>query len=120
MNKEIILDTISIARRIVDILEEHKAEDIVLMDVSQQVFFTDYFIICSGSSSRMLQSLSDVVMEIIRDEFHLHGRIQGITSGGWVLLDLGDIVVHLFSPDRREYYQLEDLWKEAKILVKLH
>lgn len=90
------------------------------MDISKQVSFTDYFIICSGSSSRMLQSLADVVMDKIRDEYHLHGKKQGAGDGGWILIDLGDIVVHLFSPERREFYQIEDLWKEAKTLVKLH
>ncbi len=90
------------------------------MDVRNQVSFTDYFVICSGSSSRMLQSLADVVLDKIREEYRLHGKKQGVGEGGWILLDLGDIVVHLFSPERREFYQLEDLWKEAKTLVKLH
>ncbi len=90
------------------------------MDVSQQVSFTDYFVVCSGTSSRMLQSLSEAVSGKIREEYHQHCSIQGANSAGWVLLDFGDIVVHIFSPDRRDFYQLEDLWKEAKTLIKVH
>lgn len=100
-------------------MENHKAEDIVLMDVSNQVDFTDYFIICTGTSDRMLDSLSKAVSDEIRDQYKVHSKIQGKPSGGWILIDIGNIVVHIFSPDRRDYYSLEELWNEAKVLLKL-
>ena len=89
------------------------------MDVREQVDFTDYFIICTGTSDRMLQSLSDAVKNEIREKYQAHCIVQGIAEGGWMLLDIGDIVVHIFSPDRRNYYSLEELWNESKILLKL-
>ncbi len=111
--------TAAIARRIVEILEEHKGEDILFLDVSEQVDFTDYFIIVSATSDRMIQALADAVQDKIRDEFKLHSKLQGISGGGWTLIDLGDIVVHIFSPERREFYDLESLWKEAKTLLRI-
>ncbi len=89
------------------------------MDVSDLAEFTDYFIICTGTSDRMLQSLADVVSKDIRSSYKIHIKKQGVAEGGWMLMDYGDVVVHLFSPDRRAYYSLEDLWREAKILLKL-
>lgn len=113
------VETVAIARRIVEILEDHKGEDILLLDVSNQVDFTDYFIIVSATSDRMIQALADAVQDKIREEFKLHSKLQGVSGGGWTLIDMGDIVVHVFSPERREFYDLESLWKEAKTLLRL-
>lgn len=114
------METNVVARKIVEILEDHKGDDIVLLDVSKQVDFTDYFVIASGTSDRMLESLSNFVVDGIRDEFHLRGYVQGIPSGGWILIDFGDIVVHIFSPEKRSYYSLEELWNESKVLLKVN
>ncbi|MEN6435100.1 MAG: ribosome silencing factor [Anaerolineaceae bacterium] len=100
-------------------LEQKKAENIVLMDVSEVASFTDYFIICSGSSDRMLKSLGDAVMEDAHKNFKLNGRFEGKSENGWVLIDLNDIIVHIFFEDQRKYYSLEDLWEHGKILVTI-
>jgi ribosome-associated protein len=100
-------------------LEDKKGEDIVLMDVSNICQFTDYFIICSGTSDRMLQSLSKAVDESAKSNFSLDARINGKGVEGWITLDFGDLVVHLFSERQRAYYQLEELWAEGKILLRL-
>jgi ribosome-associated protein len=89
------------------------------MDVSNISQFTDYFIICSGTSERMLQSLSRAVDESAKTTFGLDARINGKGIEGWITLDFGDLVVHLFSERQRAYYQLEDLWAEGKILLRL-
>lgn len=89
------------------------------MDIKEEAVFADYFIICSGTSDRMLKALSESVDEKVRKNFGLKGRFEGIADDGWLLLDYGDIIVHLFSPDRRNYYQLEELWSSSKILVHL-
>lgn len=112
-------ETVDISRRIVEILEEHKGEDILLLDVSDQADFTDYFIIVSATSDRMIQSLGTILQDQIRDEFKLHGKIQGVKGGGWTLIDFGDIVVHIFAPERRDFYDLESLWKEAKTILRV-
>lgn len=70
----------------------------------------------------MLQALADAVMDQVRNdykEFSIRGRKEGLSENGWVLVDFGDVILHLFSPERREYYQLEELWNQAKILLRL-
>jgi ribosome-associated protein len=104
---------------IVEALEEKKAENIVLLDIHEIASFTDYFIICTGSSDRMIDSLADGVLEAAKHKIELLGKKEGQASTGWVLVDFGDIVVHLFSPDQRDYYRLEQLWEKGKILLHL-
>lgn len=89
------------------------------MDIQDIATFTDYFILCSGSSERMIESLADAVLENVKKEFQMIGRKEGYAQGGWVLVDLGDVIVHLFSPEQREYYRLEELWSQGKILLRL-
>ena len=108
-----------LSRKIVEILEDNKAEDIVLIDVSKQVDITDYFVIANGTSDRMIDALANYVIDGVRDDLQIHGFIQGVTGGGWMLIDYGDVIVHIFSPDRRAYYSLEDLYKESKVLLRV-
>jgi ribosome-associated protein len=100
-------------------LDEKKAENIVLLDIHEVVQFTDFFIICSGSSNRMLQALADVVAENAKPLLGYHGRIEGDPDYGWVLVDLGDIIVHIFTDEQREYYNLEELWSTGKVIVRM-
>jgi len=113
------LNTVEITRTIIDALDEKKGENTLLLDIHEIASFTDYFVICSGTSDRMLDGLAEGVMRKVREVHQLHGRAEGRASGGWVIVDFGDIVVHLFSPDQREYYNLEELWSQGKILVSL-
>jgi ribosome-associated protein len=103
-------------------LEEKKGEDILLLDIHEYSSFADYFVICSGTSDRMLQALADSVMDQVRKEYKeysIRGRKEGLAENGWVLVDFGDVILHLFSPERREYYQLEELWSRGKVLLRL-
>jgi ribosome-associated protein len=100
-------------------LEEKKAEDIVLLDLRGISMFTDYFVICSGTSDRMLSSLLKTAKECMHTQFDRKGDIQGIPSNGWIAVDFGDLVLHLFSPEQRNYYLLEELWAEGKILLRV-
>jgi ribosome-associated protein len=104
---------------LVSVLEDKKGENIVLLDVTGITSFTDYFIICDGSSTRLLNALAESLDRAARTEFSLHSRIEGKSDDGWILLDMGDIVVHLFAPDQRKYYDLEELWHEGKVIVKI-
>ena len=108
---------LDIAHTIVNTLEEKKGEEILLLDIQKIANFTDYFIICSGTSDRMLDALVDAVVQKVNQEHQINGKIEGKPEGGWMLIDFGSILVHLFSSDQRKYYQLEDLWKEGKILL---
>ena len=107
------------ARSVIDTLEDKKGENILLMNIENIASFADYFVICNGTSDRMLQSLGDAVMEIVKKKFGLNSSVEGESVDGWLVIDLGDVVVHLFSPDQREYYDLEKLWDRGKILVRL-
>lgn len=107
------------AREIVDVLEDKKGEDILLMDIRDLTTVAEYFVICSGGSDRTIRALVDAVREALRMKHRLRGRIEGQPADGWMVLDYGDIVLHVFSPDQRSYYRLEDLWHDGKILLRL-
>jgi len=113
------LESLEVARAVVDILEDKKAEDIVLLDIQELTTIADYFVICSGTSNRMLDALAVAVREQMRDKHRLKGRVEGLPQNGWMLADYGDVVVHIFSVDQREYYRLEELWGEGKTLVRV-
>ncbi len=108
-----------LAREIVNSLEDKKGEDIVLLDLKEIVSFTDYFIICTGTSDRMVDALANASIEDIRANHKKKGKKQGFARDGWVIVDFGDVVLHLFSPDQREFYNLEELWEDGKVLLKL-
>lgn len=100
-------------------MEDKKGEDIILLDIHDVAIFAEYFVICSGTSERMLKALVDAVAEEVKKKHDLRGRVEGTTQEGWVLADFGDVILHLFSPERRDYYQLEELWSEGKVLLHL-
>lgn len=100
-------------------MDEKKGEDILLLEVIDIASFADYFIICTGTSDRMLDALAKSIKEEIKKEYKINSIPEGNSQSGWVLLDLGDVIVHFFSPDQRNYYRLEELWQEGKVLVKL-
>ncbi|HEY9077965.1 MAG TPA: ribosome silencing factor [Anaerolineaceae bacterium] len=107
------------AREIVNCLEEQKGEDILLLDIHEVASFTDYFVICTGTSDRMLDNLATKVSEMVHERYGYPRMIEGRAADGWQVLDLGDVVVHLFAPDRRDYYRLEQLWERGKVLLRL-
>jgi ribosome-associated protein len=90
-----------------------------LLDLKDIASFTDYFVLCNGTSDRMLDALADSVLESTRVQHKKKGRKEGESRDGWLVVDYGDVVVHLFSPDQRDYYQLEELWNEGKILLRV-
>jgi ribosome-associated protein len=76
-------------------------------------------VICTGTSDRMLNALADAVSEQTRQKHKIKGRLEGSPSGGWLVLDYGSVVVHIFAPEVRGYYRLEELWSEGKVLLKV-
>ena len=111
--------TLKIAHDLINSLEEKKAENIVLLDLKDIAIFTDYFIICSGTSNRMLNSLVRSVRETAKKKFNIIGKKEGEPRDGWIALDYGNVVVHIFAPKNRNYYQLEKLWEKGRLLLKL-
>lgn len=90
-----------------------------MIDISEVASFTDYFVLCTGTSDRMLDALAVSMQETIRAKHKKRGRIEGEARDGWLVVDYGDVVVHLFSPDQREYYRLEELWQDGKVLLRV-
>ena len=90
-----------------------------MLDIHGISDFTDYFVICSGTSARMLEALADDVMRQMRNQNQIRGREEGLPHDGWILVDYGGVILHLFSHTKRDYYRLEDLWGEGKILLHL-
>jgi ribosome-associated protein len=110
---------LALARRIVDLAEDKKAADIVLLEIGGLTALADYFVICSGSSERQLGAIADGIAETLRDEgIRPIGR-EGSSNAHWMLLDFGSVVVHIMAPPEREFYQLERLWAEAPLLLRV-
>lgn len=101
------------------VLDDMKGEDIHLLDIHENSILADYFVICSGTSVRMVKALMNDVEEQTKGEFGLNPRLEGEPAAGWLLADYGSVIVHIFSPDRREFYSLEELWAEAKTILRL-
>jgi ribosome-associated protein len=113
------LSKTALPHKIVDVLEEKKGEDILLLDLRGVAEFCDYFVICTGTSDRMLEALADDLVRSIRKSHQIRGHAEGNGRDGWILVDYGDVIVHLFSPDQRDYYSLESLWEDGKALVHI-
>lgn len=109
-----------LARRIVDIASDKQANDIVLLDLRPLTVIADYFVICSGGSERQLQAIQRDIAETLRNEDKIRPtHVEGSADSGWVLMDYSDVVVHIFSPSQRAYYDLEELWSAAHPVVRI-
>jgi ribosome-associated protein len=110
---------LDLARRIVELAEDKKAADIVLLDLAPLTTLADYFVICSGGSERQLDAIADGIISTLRDErIRPIGR-EGTAASHWVLIDFGSVVVHVFTPPERDYYALEKHWSEAKTVLRV-
>jgi len=113
------LEAIEIAKKIVEAAADKQASDIVLLDTRKVCSFADYFVICNGESERQIEAIRQAIDEVLKKEAIAPHHSEGNANSGWMLLDLGDIIVHIFSPFEREYYQLEQLWSKAPIVVRI-
>ncbi len=102
-----------------DALSEKQAEDILLLDIRNVASFADYFVIASAGSGRQMEAALEAVEQVLKqDNPTLIGR-EGEPESGWVLLDYGDVILHLFAPEERAYYDLEGLWSTATPVVRI-
>jgi ribosome-associated protein len=103
-----------IAELIAEYAADRKAVDIVRLDLRGIIGYTDYFVICTGRSDRQTKAIHDAIHKGMKDEHGmLPGRVEGLSQANWILMDYLDVVVHVFTPETREYYRLEQLWGEA-------
>lgn len=104
---------------IIEALQEKKGEDILWLDIQKLTTFADYFVICTATSDRMLRALAEGVLDKTAERGVDQGRQEGRSEDGWVVLDYGNIVVHLLMDDLRRYYRLEELWGDGKVVLRL-
>ena len=105
------------AAAIADLAADRKALDIVQLDLRGMIGYADYFVICSGRTDRQTRAIHDAIHEGLKARGVLPRRVEGVSEARWILMDYLDVVVHVFTPDTREYYRLEQLWGEAPSLA---
>jgi ribosome-associated protein len=98
-------------------VDDDKAEEIVQIDLRGRSDVADYMVICSGRSSRQVASISEKLADRLKQELRISVRMEGKETGDWVLIDAGDVIVHVFRPEVREFYQLEKMWLPAGAVV---
>jgi ribosome-associated protein len=119
---EVSLDSNTLARQIIDIVEDKQAADIVLLDVKALTSIADYFVIGTIDNERQAKAIEDEMLQKLRMEQNIRPlSMEGVgsNSGGWVLLDYGDVIVHLFTEEMRRHYNLEELWNKANVVLKV-
>jgi len=109
-----------LARKIIDLAEDKQASDITLLDLRQVSLLADYFVLCTSASDRQTQAILQAIAQDLKQEGILPYRpAEGSHDAGWTLLDYGDVVVHVFSAPTRAFYRLEELWKDAQVILKI-
>jgi ribosome-associated protein len=110
-------DPVEIAREVAHLASETLATNITVLEISQLSTIADVFVVCSADNPRQLNALREAVIDGLREQDVRPKRVEGLAETGWILLDYGDVIVHLFTEDQRAFYRLEDLWSEAQKLL---
>jgi ribosome-associated protein len=118
VNEERSLEEQTLARRIVELASDKLASDILLLDIRPVATVADYFVVMSTASERQMAAVVRDLEDVLREEEDIRPlRIEGRANSGWVLIDYGDVIVHIFSAEQRAFYRLEELWSSAVPLV---
>lgn len=111
------MESINLAQHVVKAADDKKAQDIKILDLKEVSPITDYFMICTGSSSTQTKAIADNIEEEIEKKQGIRIlRKEGYQQGNWILLDYGSVVAHIFKPEEREFYNIERLWGDARQL----
>lgn len=103
----------------VEAASDKQAIDIVLLDTRDICSFAEYFVICSGDSSRQIEAIREEIEHVLKEQGVRSHHNEGSTDSGWLLMDYGAVIVHIFAPEERDYYQLDKLWGQANTLVRI-
>lgn len=120
-NKEdVVLEPLELAHLLVDTVSDKKASDILILDLRGRSVLADYFLMCSADNSRQLRAVADSVVEDAKHKANLlaQGK-EGNPESGWMLVDFGNLIVHVFAPEQRTYYNLEQLWRDAHVVLRM-
>lgn len=116
---EVHLEANELAHAVVEIATGKKAANIVMLDMREITLLADYFILCDGASSRQIKAISDELVEKLKWQGSRLASLEGTPESGWMLIDFGSVIAHIFSPQQRAYYRLEELWQKAPIVVRI-
>ena len=114
-----ILEGLELARKAVEAASDKQATNIVLLDIRERCSFADYFVICSGDSARQIRSISEDIGKTLKKEGAVPHHNEGSLESGWYLLDYNDVVIHIFGAKERGYYALDELWGDAKVVLRM-
>jgi ribosome-associated protein len=107
------------ALRIAEVISDTPAADTLVLDIRELSPVADYFVICSGENERQLRAIAREVLEKLADDGVRPERTEGTSFAGWIVLDFGEVIVHVFDVDQRAFYRLEELWSEAPTLLAI-
>ena len=114
-----MLNATEIARKAVEVAAEGQASDILLLDIQEPPAFADFFVILSAETTRQINALADGIEETLKGMDVRPYHREGVADSGWVLLDYSDVVVHLFTPLERRFYNLEEIWSRGTSLLRI-
>jgi ribosome-associated protein len=118
--QEVALEPLDLAKRVVDILSAKFGADILLLDLSGLTIIADHFVIATGESTRQLDAMAQDLKQQLKEELSLSPlATEGTAESGWILMDYGGLVVHIFSEAQRERYRLEELWSQARTVLRM-
>ena len=106
------MEIVDVKNNIEKILDNNKAKNIITINLKNKSYMADYMVIASGTSSRHIQSLSEIILSTLEERGAGKFKIEGQTSDGWKLIDAADIIIHIFHPEKRKFYDLEKMWSE--------
>ena len=110
------MQTIDLVKKIVEALEDKKAEDITVLDIGEVSSIADYFIIANGNNANQLTAMEDAVDEAMYTNGEHQKQVEGTGNSTWILMDYQDIIVHLFSKEDRQFYDLDRIWRDGKVV----
>ena len=114
-----LLEAEEIARLATEAASEKQASNIAMLDVRALCSFADYFVICSGESKRHIEAIWQAIDEMLRRSGTIPHHNEGTPDSGWMLADFGSVIVHIFAPSARDYYQLDELWDKATPVIRI-
>lgn len=117
--KEGSLDSIELARLAVDTIADTQGLSIVMLDIRDISLLADYFVVCTARVERQARALQEQITQRLKAQGIPPLSVEGTAAGGWIIVDYGTVIVHIFAAAEREYYQLEELWSEASVVMKM-